>query len=382
MYLSVLKNFIERFGLHILALISLVLFSMLDDASAKVRKIKSNILFEGESFLVAGQGLTSKSNPASVRFIDGEGTTFAQVSNFDTLTPKRAIFQAPTVSSTKTLIMRFAGGNVSNGEDFAVVIFDKPDLSSVDPSPPDDDINVGSVTAEGLILNNTTLNASTTGILRWNGQSLVDKSGKLLTNRLDINGKALTTDSNGGLTWNSHLISTAGGIQSADNLGSQGYHSGQLTYNGSVSTNIQASSTTDLVISGNGAIASIIRAEYDRTVDSGSTGTVNLRNAVIPNNARVIRAWYDVLTTFTSASDTASIGISIPTDDSNGILAPIAISDASNPWDAGIHSTIQSGLVSGISEKTTAARNLQLVISGEAVTAGKAVIYAEYVLLP
>ncbi len=382
MYLMTLKNFIEKFGLHILVLAALIVFSMLDEASAKVRKIKQNMLFEGDSFLVAGKQLSSKSNPAQVSFIDGEANTFATVSNFDVLTPNRAIFKAPSVASTKTLIMRFSGGNVSNGEDFAVVIFDKPDLSSVDPSPPDDDINVGSVTTDGVIMNNTTLNASSAGILRWNGNGLADRSGRLFTERIDINGTALTIDVNGGLTWNSHLISSAAGIQSADNIGSRNNLAGVLTYNGSSNLAFQTSSNSNLSISGNGAIASIVRAEYDFALDGGSTGSIDLRNGLIPNNVRVIRAWYEVLTTFTSASDAANIGISIPTDDANGILAPIAISNAGNPWDAGIHSTIQSGLVANISEKTTAARNLQLIISGEAVTAGKAVVFAEYVLLP
>jgi hypothetical protein len=134
--------------------------------------------------------------------------------------------------------------------------------------------------------------------------------------------------------------------------------------------------------SGSGIVPIILRNEYDFAVDGGVTGTISLRNGSLPSGARVTRAWYQVVKTFTSATDSTTIGISIPTDDVNGILAPIAINDAANPWDQGLHMTIQSGLVGAFSEKTKAARTLQLTVTGEAITAGKMILYSEFFVDP
>lgn len=123
----------------------------------------------------------------------------------------------------------------------------------------------------------------------------------------------------------------------------------------------------------------IARATYDFAVDGGAISTIGL-GVTIPDNAIITRAWYEVITTLTSATDAATIALSIPTDDVAGIVAAIAISDASNVWDAGIFEAIQTGTVANFSTKTTAARELSAVIAVEAVTAGKFILFAEYVV--
>jgi len=124
----------------------------------------------------------------------------------------------------------------------------------------------------------------------------------------------------------------------------------------------------------------IARATYDFDVDGGATGDIGL-GVTLPDNAILVHSWYQVLTTFTSAtSDTATVALGIPTDDAAGIVAALAIADGSNIWDAGNHETIQDGTAAAFSEKCTAARELTLTIGVEAATAGKLILWCEYVV--
>jgi hypothetical protein len=101
----------------------------------------------------------------------------------------------------------------------------------------------------------------------------------------------------------------------------------------------------------------------------------------IPDNSRIITGFYDVTTTFTSATDAATIAFSIPTDDANGIKAAIAISNVANPYDSSLtaKAIIQDGTVTNASEKTTADRKLQAVVAVEALTAGVLYIWVKVV---
>ena len=123
----------------------------------------------------------------------------------------------------------------------------------------------------------------------------------------------------------------------------------------------------------------IARATYDYAEHGGAISTIGL-GVTLPDNAIVIRSWYEVITTLTSATDAATIAIDIPTDDPGGIVAAIAISDASNPWDVGLHEATQDGTVANASVKTTSTRELSVTIGTEEVTAGKFVLFAEYMV--
>lgn len=106
---------------------------------------------------------------------------------------------------------------------------------------------------------------------------------------------------------------------------------------------------------------------------------------VFPVGTMVTRAFYRVLTTFTSATDAATIGIGFATDDANGIVAATAISAGGNIWDAGAtpnHECIQDGAAANFGELLTAARQLQFTRGGaEVLTAGKLVLVVEYVVV-
>lgn len=99
----------------------------------------------------------------------------------------------------------------------------------------------------------------------------------------------------------------------------------------------------------------------------------------LPKDARIWFAGYEVITTFTSNTDAATISLGIETDDAAGIVAAIAISDVSNPWDAGMHDTIQTGSAANMSELTTGNRHIQAVVAGgEDLSAGKLRLFFTY----
>ena len=123
----------------------------------------------------------------------------------------------------------------------------------------------------------------------------------------------------------------------------------------------------------------VARACYDFALDGGAISTIGL-HATIPDNAIVVRAWYEVLTTLTSSGDNATVSLDIPTDDVAGILAAIAIDDGSNPWDAGTFACIQDGTVGNFSNKCTAAREISMTIAVEALTAGKFILWCQYIV--
>jgi len=124
----------------------------------------------------------------------------------------------------------------------------------------------------------------------------------------------------------------------------------------------------------------IARATFDFAVDGGVHNTDYDMGVDLPDNAVVTRAWYEVITTFTSATDAAVFGIGLPTDDAQGIVAFASISSGT-PFDAGYHEAIQTGTAANFSTKTTAARAVTFNLSSTAdgdLTAGALVLFLEY----
>ena len=127
----------------------------------------------------------------------------------------------------------------------------------------------------------------------------------------------------------------------------------------------------------------IAKATYSFAEHGGAVSTIGL-GVTLPDNARVTRTWYEVLTTLTSnaANDAATVNFHIPTDDTDGLVAAVAISAGGNAWDAGLHEGIQDGAAANMSEKTTAARELSVTIGVEAIdAAGIVVFFCEYVVV-
>lgn len=121
----------------------------------------------------------------------------------------------------------------------------------------------------------------------------------------------------------------------------------------------------------------VAHATFDAT--GGLAVGAHLFGPELPDNATLLRTWYEVITTFTSAADGATVALGIDTDDAGGIVAAVAISDGGNPWDAGLHEGIQDGTVANASAKTAAAgRQFVADVGVEPLTAGKLRLYAEY----
>ena len=140
------------------------------------------------------------------------------------------------------------------------------------------------------------------------------------------------------------------------------------------SINDVSSAELDLLDSSNGAPTSGNWAAIPRI----AYGTVNLSSAAIgayaignltamPNNAIITGCWYTVNTTFTSGGgDAATIAISVNGQD---ILAAVAISDGTNPWDAGAHGvTLAAPVIGAVSGPALATVAVQAITSLSSLT--------------
>ncbi len=122
-------------------------------------------------------------------------------------------------------------------------------------------------------------------------------------------------------------------------------------------------------------------AEFDPSATAGlRTIAKHGLGVYLPDNAIITRTWYENLTTFTSATDAATIALGADTDAEAGIKAAVAISNGANAWDAGIVEGIQTGVASNFMTKLTAQRELCATVAVEALTAGKLRMYCEYVV--
>jgi len=122
----------------------------------------------------------------------------------------------------------------------------------------------------------------------------------------------------------------------------------------------------------------IARNEWDFAVDGGDIGSITLRGDKIPNNAIIQNAWFEVLTTLTSATDAATGALSV--ESANDLFSALAISAGANAFDAGLHQGVPDYAAVADWVKTTADRFPAFAIAVEAVTAGKLALYTEYVL--
>ncbi len=110
---------------------------------------------------------------------------------------------------------------------------------------------------------------------------------------------------------------------------------------------------------------------------------VNGNTFYLPDNTRVWDGYYEVVTTFTSATDASTVSLGYAVDDVAGIFAATAISTGTT-WDAGApKAIIQVGTIAAISEKTTAARTIDATVAAaETLTAGKFYLYLKCITTP
>lgn len=125
-----------------------------------------------------------------------------------------------------------------------------------------------------------------------------------------------------------------------------------------------------------------VKATFDPSANTSqrAIGAHGL-GVLLPDNAVIVRSWYRVATTFTSATDAATIALGVPTDGSGaGIKAAVAISNGANPYDAGNVEGLQTGATSAFHVQLTAERELTATVAVEALTAGKLELFVDYVV--
>lgn len=140
----------------------------------------------------------------------------------------------------------------------------------------------------------------------------------------------------------------------------------------------------------------IASAVFDPSANTGDrTIAAHGLGVYIPAKAVITNAWVDVITTFTSAgADAGTIALSV--ESAGDLTAAIAISAAGDVWDAGVHGCLPGSYaeatVAGDTAildaarkaasyvKTTVEREITATVAGQALTAGKAVVFVEYVI--
>lgn len=157
---------------------------------------------------------------------------------------------------------------------------------------------------------------------------------------------------------------------------------------------IPRNSSTPVVYNGNQA-RQIAVATFDPSADSTkrAVGAYGL-GVYIPDNAVITSVIIDVVTTFASAgADAGTIALHAQT--ANDIVSAIAISDATNVWDAGVRgskvgfpaiagstasdtSVEVAALFAGSMLKLTADREITATVAVQALTAGKMNVFVEY----
>ena len=99
---------------------------------------------------------------------------------------------------------------------------------------------------------------------------------------------------------------------------------------------------------------------------------------VIPQNSIIIGGMVDVVTTVTT--DGADAGtLALHVESANDIVTAIAVSDGTNPWDAGLHD-VKPIRTAATSFKTTTARDITLTIGGQAMTGGGVAVLLYYIV--
>ena len=126
-------------------------------------------------------------------------------------------------------------------------------------------------------------------------------------------------------------------------------------------------------------VQKVARAIYD-TALTDSAGVSNKTVAAhglgvyIPAKAFITRSWYQVVTGFTSAANTATIAVSV--EGANDVKTATAVSDASFSG-AGFNEGIQDGTATHFVQASVE-REIVATVAVQALTAGKLILHIEY----
>lgn len=323
----------------------------------------------GERMLL---GLQTDASENGVYIWTGAATAATRATDFDTATEVTSMTFVPisegTVNAGTLWVLRTVDPLVVGTTDQVWEIYEGGEAVTADPDANDD---IGDGRRVGDVLVNTTTDAvfvcadATLASAVWRRQ--------LAASDTPVDNMVLTYDGVIGLVhaadadvdFNTQAITNVGLVDGRD-----------VAADGTALDVLNVEETDDTL-----QAKRIARAVWDHTGGLTSGGSPYTFGPTLPDNAVIVRAWYHVAITFTSGGgDGAVVGLGIVTDDADGIVAGIAISDGSDPWDAGNHEGIQVGTAATYSEQTTAARLFEGTITTEDTTAGKVILYAEYVV--
>ena len=148
------------------------------------------------------------------------------------------------------------------------------------------------------------------------------------------------------------------------------------------------------VVNGN-VVPEIVCATFDPSANTAQrpVGAYGL-GVYLPNKAIITKVWIDVVTTFTSAGADAGT-IATHAQSAGDIVAAIAISAAGDVWDAGLRGAkpgsfaldgnaltqvAMAAAEAATAIKMTAEREITATVAVQALTAGKANIFVEYIV--
>lgn len=122
--------------------------------------------------------------------------------------------------------------------------------------------------------------------------------------------------------------------------------------------------------------------KYEFGLAAGTTAIGAHKLGVLPAKATITKAWIDVDTTFTSATDAATIALGY-TGAAGAFDAAIAISAGGDVWDAAaprVSDAAAAGAVGTYVVIGSSPVEVLATIAVEALTAGKGYLYVEYVV--
>ena len=142
------------------------------------------------------------------------------------------------------------------------------------------------------------------------------------------------------------------------------------------------------------AVATFDTAVNDSAGVSNKTIAAHGLGVYLPDNAIVVSAWFDVVTTFTTAgSDAGTIALKV--QGANDLSSTLAVDDDRDMFDAGMHACLPDAIaLDGNSMtaiemaaakaatwiKLTDERELIATVATQALTAGKLVLYVSYIV--
>lgn len=141
---------------------------------------------------------------------------------------------------------------------------------------------------------------------------------------------------------------------------------------------INAVRSASAVLDGLGFLR-VARATYDFAEHGGAISAINL-GVTLPDNAVIVGGFVDVVTTCTTAGADAGT-MALHVQGANDIVSAIAVSNAANPWDAGLHAIVpKANTPESTGIKLTAARAITATIATQAFTAGKFNLFLYYLV--